>query len=328
LGDAPTPTDRGRVEALIDLATDWTRDGRRLIAGHGEAAETDAARTLRQRTTSEIAGLYVDGLVYGLGTGGWLATLADADSAAGYILPALLFAGTATAGIAIADVKADAFGYGVPRTISAGLRVGLMEGVAWTLWHEAAAADGDGWSRETVTTVIWLGPTVGGAIGAVVGHRFSPTPGAAAMVESGALWSALFAGMGVAALVADDDQADDAFMLAAALALNVGAAGGAVLAGVTEPSAARVRFLDLGALAGGLTFGGLYLSIADEDSDSQVGFGITALGIGTGLATAWLLTDGMARDPFLGPAPEAGATSHLMLLPVEGGGEVGLAGMF
>jgi hypothetical protein len=136
-------------------------------------------------------------------------------------------------------------------------------------------------------------------------------------------------GLATAAFVEEDEQQDETALLAAAIALNAGAIGGAFAAGPVSPTIARVRFLDLGGIAGGLTFGGLYVAGADRNADGQGFFGATAAGIATGLVTAWFATRNMTLDRFE-PKSDAESADALVvrpsLSPVRGGAVLGLAG--
>jgi hypothetical protein len=160
----------------------------------------------------------------------------------------------------------------------------------------------------------------------VLGTVYGSTPGRAALMGSGALWFGLVAGLTGAALTGTDDTRDDHGWLAAALALNLGAAGGAYLGAQVSPSIARVRFVDLGAIAGGLTLGGLYWAAAGKQADERSVMTSVALGVAAGVASAWYLTRDMTPDH---PRSREAAQSLVpMLVPLIGGGMVGMAGAF
>ncbi|MEZ4474156.1 MAG: hypothetical protein R3F60_25885 [bacterium] len=294
-----------------------------VLGGGGFALERQEgpASAQRLRTTGEIAGLYIDGFFYGVGSGAYTAILGEADSPTTIVLPMLLLTGLTEGAIAWAD-SADVFGYGQPRTLSTGLRIGLMEGVAWLAWYQAQARSDDELSAPV--GVPGLGLRDGGGAGrGLVGAKLRTTPGRAAFTEAAALWSGGVVGLTAAALAGDDEHADDAFMLSTAVALNVGAATAAWLAGEFNPSAERALFLNLGGLGGGLAVGGLYLVLADEDAERAPGLGLTAAGIAGGLTTAWLLTRHLPPD-----APRAaGPTFGAGLTVLEGGAGLTVAGL-
>lgn len=315
--EATDPAARARAEVLLRLCQAWLAGGYALERADGPTSP----RAGRVRTTGEIAGLYIDGFFYGVGTGGWLALLGEAKSPTTVVLPMLLLTGVTEGAIAWAD-HADAFAYGRPRTISAGLRIGLMEGLAWMAWYQAQARADDELSARQASTLVWAGATTGALLGGLAGARLRTTPGRAAFTEAAALWSGAVAGLTTAALAGDDEDADDAFLLATAVGLNVGAATAAWLAGWFNPSADRALFLNLGGLGGGLLVGGLYLVFADEDAERAPGLGLTAAGVAGGLATAWLLTRDLPPD-----APRAaGPGFGVGLAPLPEGGAIGMLG--
>ena len=310
------PAQQGRIAVLIELCRAWSAGGYALVLA------PEAQRIQSVRTTGEMARLYLDGVAYGVGTGGFLAILAESDSAAGVVLPMLLSAGAVGGTLAWLDSR-DTFGYGHPRAISTGLLIGMMEGLAWMSWYQAEATYENELDEEGAAGLVWGLSTVGLATGAILGAKLRTTPGRMAFVSSGALWSAAVVGLSAASIVGEEEEADDAFLLATALALNAGAAAAAWLGSELNPSADRVLYLDLGGLAGGLVAGGLYVAIADEDSDVRAGAALTAAGIAGGLATAWILTSDLPPD-----APRAGEPPafSMGMAPLEGGGMLALTG--
>lgn len=311
------PVERARILLLAELCRTWAAGGYTLVASAG----ADAPRAQSVRTTGEMARVYIDGVLYGVGTGGYFALLGDADSATWVVLPMLLSAGVVSGALAWVDAE-DLFAYGHPRAISAGLRIGVMEGLAWMTWYQSQARYDDELSEKQSGSLIWGLTTAGVATGAILGSQLRTTPGRIAFIESGALWSGAVVGLTAAAIAGEEDTADDAFMLATAIALNLGAGAAAWLSGEFDPSADRALYLDLGGIAGGLVAGGLYIAAADEDAEVRPGAALTAAGIVGGLATAWLLTRHLPPDP-----PRAGGpTLGFGVAPLEGGGLLAVGG--
>lgn len=283
----------------------------------------------RRRTTAEIASLYTAGVLYGIGTGGWVAVLTEPRSAGGAILPALGLAGLATAGVWMLD-SGKGLGYGVPSSMVTGLEIGLAEGILLTTWNQARVRWYDEWSGKTMATLIWGSATVGAAAGLIVGEAKGTSPGTAQLVSSGALWGGMVSGLTVAALAGKGPTADENALLGAVIGLNAGAVGAALVAGSVAPTVGRVRFVDLGGLAGGLTAGGLYFALADRQVDENAAAGITAAGAATGLGVAWLLTSGMAPDrgeQAKGGPPSWVSNVRTSVSPTQGGLTIGLSGM-
>jgi hypothetical protein len=140
---------------------------------------------------------------------------------------------------------------------------------------------------------------------------------------SGALWTGLVSGLTAAALTSREDHQDDNGFLAAAVGVNLGAVGGAYLASQVSPSIARVRFIDLGGLAGGLTLGGLYWALAGRDAQERPILTAVALGSAAGVASAWYLTREMP------PEHRPGSLRMSPLLaPIAHGAIAAVAGVF
>lgn len=325
---APDAESRALALELSFLALEWQRTGFTLVRQEELADTTVGAKAKNRRTTDELAILYTQSVFYGLGTGGWIATLTRPGSLGGIILPSLALAGGSAGVVALLD-RGDGLGYGVPQSIVAGMNIGLQEGLALTLWNQARVRSADEWSGATVASVIWGLSTAGALTGGIVGSTAGTTPGRASFVGSTALWSGVVSGLTLGALVKDDATADEKALLGAGIGINAGAALGAAFASQVSPSIARVRYLDLGGIAGGLLFGGVYAATAEKDGNVQAGLGVTALGISAGLATAWFATAGMPEDRYTKPetAKPALVTSWSpTILPFVGGAGLGVSG--
>ena len=295
LVDAPEGAKKTRVETLLALSKEWATKGFTLVLG-SEATEALNARGNRRRTKGEIAGLYVDSVVYGLGSGLWVSVLAETNGAAGVILPSLALAG-GSAGL-LYYLDQDPLGYGVARSASAGLRLGLYSGISWVTWNQSRNTGG--LQPKANASLIWALSTAGMVGGGLLGQELGATPGAASMVESGGLWTSFTSGLLTYGILGDTIESDT-FFLASAIGLNLGALGAGFLAADSAPSTARVRYLDLGAISGGALFGGLYLAFADiaEQGGMQCASLVTGTGIASGLSLAWILTADMPKDAFV-----------------------------
>jgi hypothetical protein len=281
-----------------------------------------------RRTIDELSVLYLTSVLYGVYTGIVFDSHAEANSVAGNVLPPLLFAGAAAGAVAWLDNQVQ-LGYGVANSIVTGMTVGFEEAYVWMLWREARNSSGS-LDDKTVLTLSWALGTAGAVAGGLVGNAVGTTPGKASLIGSGALWSALVAGTLAGAVLPDAGNGAHP-LLAAGIAMNAGALGAAWWGTVANPSVARVRFLDLGALSGGLLFGGLYLSVADRGSDVRPFLGSLGVGMASGLALAWYLTRDMGPDlPRKVRASKAvGLRTMPTLLPAERGtgALIGLAGV-
>jgi hypothetical protein len=331
---ATTGADRAIAQELELVARSWARRELVLVRGMDLGENSASAKAAGERTPDEIAVLYTNAVFYGLGTGVWVDVLTEPRTAAGAILPALALAGGAAGAVAMVD-SASRFRYGVPQSIVSGMYIGLGEGIVLTLWNQSRVYYRDEWSAETVATVVWGSATAGAAAGAIVGSAGGTTPGRASFVGSTAMWSGLVTGLVVGAVSPADDMQDDNAFLAAAIGLNAGAVAGVLAAGPVSPSIARVRYLDLGGIAGAVALGGLYLSAADEESTAGGMMGLTALGMVGGLTAAWLGTSSMPPDRLSEEIPRATrspasflTTAAPSLTPTLGGALLALRGSF
>jgi hypothetical protein len=325
---ARSAVDRSRCEELRDLARSWDARGLVFVPRSALGESALSAKAVGERTTDEIASLYINAVFYGIGTGVWLDVRTTPSSTAAAVLPALLFAGAAVGGVAAIDVT-HPLHYGVPQSIVSGLYIGFEQGLVLQLWNQA---DGNQhWQTATAAAdVIWTFSTIGAVGGGVLGATLGTTPGRASFVGSTALWSGLVASLVSAAATGDGaTRATDA-LLAAEVGLNLGTMAGLFSASAVSPSIGRVRFLDLGGLAGLLVGGGLYLAAAENRVDGQAASAATGLGVLTGLTIAWAATSRMPADR-TEPArdrPKDSMSYSPTLMPVRGGTLAGLVGTF
>jgi hypothetical protein len=266
----------------------WARGGF-VLATPTQVAS--AAILEDRRTSDEIAILYTSAVLYGLYSGVVLDVLSKPGDPSGAILPVLLLGGLSAGAVAALDHNLH-LRYGVAQSIVSGMYIGFEEGIAWSLWHEASSPRRSELGPKAVTSLIWGMGTLGAVTGGIVGTSYGTTPGRASLMGSAAMWSGLVSGTLAGGLTDTDDWA----LLTSAIALNVGAVAGAILGAEVSPSIARVRFLDLGGLSGGLLGGGLYLAMQDRDPSAQGLLMSTSLGMAAGLVTSWLLTRDMETD--------------------------------
>jgi hypothetical protein len=286
----------------------WAAGGFALVSGSSEEAQEMRAARTDHRTTGELATLYTAAVLYGVGSGLALAVGTKPGNSAGVILPSLLFAGGAAGIVALLDHQTQ-LRYGVPQSIVSGMLIGLEEAIAWSGWNQARSLSSDEWSAGQMAALYWGTATAGALAGGILGSLYGTTPGRASLAGSGALWSAVIAGLATAAFVPDNEKQDDRAFLAAALALNAGGVAAVIAGSSVSPSIARVRFIDLGGISGGLLFGGLYLSTANNHASGQGAAGWLAAGAAAGLGAAWFLTRDMEPDA---PRRAQGALSTMV----------------
>ena len=337
----------GRVReaeaAFKALAAEARTEGERTLAlemarlSAAYAARAEAARTMAPvpprssiRSTDELTLLYTSAFLYGAGTGTWFLLQTKPDSAATATLP--FAALTAAPVIAVATID----GYkklprGLPHSISAGLYLGLGQGI-WLVGYQHARAariedlDPDStvrWTPESTASVLWASASIGAVVGGIAGGYLPTTPGRVSFTASTTMWAGALTGLGAGAVLPDDEYRREHAFLAGGIGYNVGLAGGLLGAHVVSPSVARVRLVDLLGIAGGLAGAGFYLSVSG-DPDTRTTEGLAVIGAGTGLALGWILTSGMPKEL---PAP-ATRTPRIdlrpSLQPVRGGATLGI----
>lgn len=320
--EAKTELDRSLASELADLAAAYAAQAERAPF-HGPKKP--------ERSQDEITLLYTSAFLYGMGTGVWFLLETSPDSALTATLP--FAALTAAPVIAVATVDGLArFRSGVPHAISAGLYLGLGQGIWITaLQHSRVAREREidpatnaRWSPEIVATVLWGGATLGATLGGAIGASVPTTPGRVSFTTSTTIWSGAIVGLAAGAILPDDASRQERAYVAAGAGYNAGLVSGLLLAGDVSPSVARVRIVDLLGAAGALATTGLYLSIT-ESPELRLGEGLAAIGATTGLTVGWLATRGMAKElpnTSQKPAPAWRPTVGAL----RGGATLGLAG--
>jgi hypothetical protein len=310
---APTPEAAALARELLAVAR---ATARRIEPGAGAHI----------RTNDELTVLYTSAFVYGLGTSTWVVLLTEPRNFALALVPFAAFTTAAVGGVAVSDDYRP-FRRGVPHAIAAGLFLGSGEAVLAVGLQHAAASRADPasrWGTNAVATAVWAGATAGGLAGGAIGYLREPTPGRVSFTTSAGIWSGLVAGFAGAALDARARTRTETGFIAGSVGYNLGIASGVMVAPLLAPSVARVRFGDLGAVAGGLVAGGAYAVAAEEHATARGGLGFGALGAAAGFGLTWWLTRGMPGDT---PA-EAGSSGSLRALaaPTPGGFTLGLSG--
>ena len=311
---APTPAEAALALDLADLAR----------ASHARAARTEGPHV---RTTDELSVLYSSAFVYGLGTSAWIALETEPQNLAGAALPFILLTTASIGGVVVAD-NYRPFRRGVPHSIATGLYLGFGEGLILVGYERAASErrDEPAWQQKTVARVLWSGATLGGLGGAALGALREPTPGRVSYVGSTSLWTGLVTGFAGAALQPENERRGETAFAAAAVGYNLGLASGIWVAPRISPSVARVRFIDLGGIGGGLLGASGYVLAAGDTSNPRAGLAATSIGMAGGIVLASWLTATMPKDP---PAETKTPPTSLvmpLLKPTEGGFVFGAIG--
>lgn len=317
--------DRAIAREQRTLAAEWAQKNLAFVNRNQLGESAASAKALNKRTTDELVSLYTNAVFYGIGSGIWLGTVTEPKTPAAGILPTIALTG-ASVGTVIALDSGRGFHYGVPQSIVSGLYIGLESGIAWTVWQNNRKGETD-LETKTQSTIIWVLSTAGAVGGGALGQLLGTTPGRSSWVGSTALWSGVLLAFTTGAIVKEDDPPAEVFA-AAGVGLGVGTGIGLATAASVSPSIARVRFLDLGGLAGGLLSAGLYVAVANDKGNGRAASGITALGGFGGLAAAWALTASMPDDRLrTEEPPDTVSKIRPVLMPVNGGGMMGVGGL-
>lgn len=323
--DAPSESDRVLAAEVASVA--------KATADRLDAATKTLVtpRAPAVRSSDELSLLYATSALYGAGTGVWFLLLAQPDSALTATLP--FAAITAAPIIAVATVDgAKKLRPGVPHSVSAGVYLGLGEGMWLVGYQQSRAArlesespgTGARWRPEGVASVLWAGATLGGVVGGVLGSSLVTTPGRVSFTASTTLWSGVITGLAAGALQSDGPARSERAFAIGGIGYNAGLAFGMLGASAVSPSVARVRIVDLLGVAGGLSTLGGYLASVGEPN-RRAAEGLAALGAGAGVALGWIVTAGMAADRPT-EAPKAGVVLSPSIVPVPGGASLGVVG--
>lgn len=324
---APDPALREKARDLAQLASYWAYNRLALMpAANTLPPEKKPPSVLEnKRSIDELAFLYANTLVWGTGFGVVIGLSTESNEAAAFYLPAIGMTALGVGALSLVDIQYGPIPYGVPQSITSGMYMGLEAGI-----YVAAILEGENLverEEKVFPGLIWGTATAGALIGGLVGGTMPVTPGRASFTSSGAIWGGLLTTLLTIGFVDED------FDSSPAVTGLLGATAGGVTAGLlshwASPSIARVRFLDVGAAAGGLVFGGLYASLADQLDGQALAF-LTSAGIIAGLGTTFYLTKDMERDePRRGNARKTSEwRASPFMTPQPGGGTLGLVGRF
>ncbi len=282
------------------------------------------------RKTDELSLLYTSAFIYGLGTSTWVALLTQPKTLGSAILPFAALTTAAVGSVAVADDYRP-FRRGVPQSISIGLYLGLGEAM-WVVAMQHAWAKGDKassrWQSEQVATLLWSGATLGGIGGGVLGALREPTAGRVSFTASTTLWGGLLGGFAAAALEPAGSRRTETALLSGAIGYNAGLLGGVIFAPMLAPSVARVRFVDLGGVGGGLIGAGTYALLAGDSARTHLSLGSAAIGAALGLGLTWFATDDMPGDPPRAARLAPSATLTPLLVPSSDAWLAGVSGEF
>jgi hypothetical protein len=241
-----------------------------------------------------MTALYVTSALWGVGSGIWLDSLFKVKDPGIAIIAPLALGAAAPIGAFFWDDQGGPLHRGVPASISAGLALGAIEGIAiaGVQWQYNREKNKD-WSFSTQTTVTWIFATGGGVGGWAFGEAVRPDPRSMGFIASGAGWGAASGTMlGIAA--SGKDWKDGA-AVAGLIGYNVGLLGAGAISLAHTPSWQSQKYMWLGYLGGALVGSLVFPLYLFSDADPKHGFIGPAVGgiAGVGLAGAltWDMKD-------------------------------------
>jgi hypothetical protein len=287
---APTPEDARRAQEMAELS-------------RAKLARLEDASVIR--TPQELTLLYSTAFVYGLGTSAWVALMTEPKNLGAAVLPFAVLTTASVGSVALFDGYRP-FRLGVPQSIASGVYLGFGEGI-WAVGLQHAVAtrrtDLSVWGDKEVASVLWGGATLGAIGGGLVGSVRHPTPGRVSFTLSTSLWGGFVSSFAATALSPNGDLRTEHAFTSGIIGYNAGLVAGLIFAPRVQPSVARVRFVDLGGIGGGLIGAGTYTLVAGDPGRTRATFGASALGAALGLGLTWWATNGMQTDP----SPKSGA---------------------
>jgi hypothetical protein len=272
------------------------------------------------RGPGEMAFLYGASAAYGVGTGVWIDALGKvSDPGIAFIAPLVLGA-AGPIGVYFLDQGVNLH-RGVPASISTGLTLGAIEGLAIAGTQAQLSDPGNGWSFRGGASLTWTLATAGGIGGYAFGEWLHPDPRSLGFIASGSGWGALSGAMLGAGASGGGGAWKDGAMIGGLIGYNAGILAAGALSVAYVPSWQTQKYMWIGYAAGTAATSIVYAFYLFSDADPKHGLIANSLGGLAGVAIAAALTANMTDDdggkqawvpPFqLGftPLPQGGAAA-------------------
>jgi hypothetical protein len=241
-----------------------------------------------QRSTPlEVGFLYGTAIAWGVGTGVWIDALAEVRDPGIALIAPLVFGAAAPLGVFFLD--RPPMREGLPSSIATGMIVGAGLGLGIAATHDMIEADNattefaaptgpyrnlrvkvtGEWGFKGVSTAMFLGSTLGGVAGGLIGYLGRPNPRSNLLITSAAVWGAgIGSAFGGGASNGTWEESNDAVAvggLIGYLALTGGAVGASF---AWRPSWEQLGWMHVGFLSGAAAAAPIYAAYAaapDED---------------------------------------------------------------
>jgi len=284
------------------------------------------ATTSNDSTDLEISILYGTSVAYGVGAGIWFDAEAGISDPGLRLIPPLVLGAAAPVGVYFLDHPH--LPRGVPSAIATGMMLGAGQGLGIWSFQSTHASDGNEWKFRELSRSMFLGSTLGGAAGAVLGFLQEPSPKTSLLLGSSALWGAgigTMMGYGATAPRQEFSQANNGASLGGLVGYNLGILGAAAVSTVWVPSYQSFVYMWSGAGIGFAATLPVYLFYLGSDAPAKRGLIVqgvgTTLGIGLGALLSWDDRDDITRanPPPFSPGAFARITG-VGPMPMAGGG--------
>jgi hypothetical protein len=275
----------------------------------------------------EIGTLYGVSAGYGVGTGIWLDAELGIDDPGMRFLPPVILGLAAPVGVFILD--RPRMPRGVPAAIATGMAIGAGEGIGIASYQYVTAKAGDGWGFRGFSRSVFIGSTVGTALGAAAAFTMEPSPKTSLLLGSGVAWGMVIGsafGYGSTRARSEFGEANDSASLGGLIGYNVGLAGAAALSMAWVPSYTSLAWMWMGFGAGAVISAPVYLFYAGGDHDPRRGLIFQGTAATLGLVAGAIFT--MDSRDVAAAAPQKFGAFRPPFFQVTGGGLMPvLAGM-
>jgi hypothetical protein len=239
------------------------------------------------------------GLVYGVGSGVWVDSLAKVNDPAFALLAPLALGAAVPIGLYVWDQN-DKFDRGVPSSMATGMVLGGVEGMAISglQWQVTGNGGPNSWRFPTWTSLTFVGATAGAVGGYAFGEWLSPDPRSLALIASGSGWGTI-AGVLFGSGIASGGWSDGASGAAVGgfVGYNAGVLATGALSAAYVPSWQTIKAMWLGELIGTAVTMPVYLFYVNDTADMRHGLVANAVGGLAGLGIAAALTANLTDGP-------------------------------
>ena len=220
----------------------------------------------------EVGTLYGFSAGYGVGTGIWLDAELGIDDPGMRFLPPVILGLAAPVGVFLLD--RPRMPRGMPAAIAMGMAIGAGEGVGIASYQYVTAKAGDGWGFRGFSRSVFIGSTVGTALGTAAAFTMEPSPKTSLLLGSGVAWGMVIGsafGYGSTRAHSAFGEANDAASLGGLIGYNAGLAGAAALSMVWVPSYTSLAWMWIGFGGGAAISLPVYLFYMGGDHDARRG---------------------------------------------------------